>query len=581
MAIFSVMADVPNPVFDSNGNPFSGAVLKAFLPGTTTSTSIAIDSAGGSPQTSITYNAQGKLEVTGNEILPYIDKKHKWGIFANATDAAANTPFYMGPFDNVEKVFDGGTTAVFVNNFATLALAKADLTIQDGDALDLAERIAGKGGGAKWDVVLTSTVTPNTFEVVQSTGIPTLSLVLRPFQGTVSTSAIGITGTDDSAAFQSAVDFTGLNGLVLIVSEVDHDIELDINFASSDAAPRDLRWQGISSKSKIIFRNGADIVINKSNQIFTFIKDITFDYSNSVTSFIRYNMARGEVSGNEFIGADAALVISGTYQYIQSNRFTGGKRGLVTSSDTFLNAVTIQNNFFASCSEFGINLDNPVPATQTMASIDILENIAELCGVAIFIKEGKNILITSPYAESCTTGIQLDTTPSVTITNPNSTPSTTNDIIMTASEATLITRGTTKNATLTTNSRLIVLGSPSRIGTVTVDATSAVTYPGDKIEIRGFFDGFTLAGSIPGATIARVGGFGVGAYQITFDDPLPTSTYSIVLGVGLGSSTGAGTARFIQFGTRTAAGFQIVTRDSTNALVDVDFIGVEVNSEFS
>ena len=52
---WSVMADVPNPLFDSNGDPFSGAVLKAFLPGTTTSTSIALDSAGSSPQATITY----------------------------------------------------------------------------------------------------------------------------------------------------------------------------------------------------------------------------------------------------------------------------------------------------------------------------------------------------------------------------------------------------------------------------------------------------------------------------------------------------------------------------------------------
>jgi hypothetical protein len=108
MAIFSVMADVPNPLFDSDGDPFSGAVLKAFLPGSTTSISIAIDKDGGSPQASITYNAQGKLEVTGNEILPYIDRLHKWGIFANATDAAANAPFYMGPFDEVPQPFGEG-----------------------------------------------------------------------------------------------------------------------------------------------------------------------------------------------------------------------------------------------------------------------------------------------------------------------------------------------------------------------------------------------------------------------------------------------------------------------------------------
>lgn len=105
MATFSVMSDVPNPIIvDAAGTAGSGYVLKAFLPGTTTSTSIAIDGDGSSPQTSITANAEGKWEVTGNEILPYIDRTHKWGIFANATDATANTPFYMGPFDNVEKV---------------------------------------------------------------------------------------------------------------------------------------------------------------------------------------------------------------------------------------------------------------------------------------------------------------------------------------------------------------------------------------------------------------------------------------------------------------------------------------------
>ncbi len=160
---FTVMADVPNPLFDSNGDPFSGAVLKAFLPGTTTSTSIAIDSSGTSPQTSITYNAQGKLEVTGNEILPYIDKKHKWGIFANATDATANTPFYMGPFDNVNTT---STSVETVRPFDTLAAAQAGDGLFDGATLYIVERSTGKAGYAFWEVVLLSTVTVNSQDIV-------------------------------------------------------------------------------------------------------------------------------------------------------------------------------------------------------------------------------------------------------------------------------------------------------------------------------------------------------------------------------------------------------------------------------
>jgi len=96
------MSDVPNPIMVRGGGVAgSGFVLKAFLPGTTTGTSIAISATGGSPQATLTANSEGKWEVSGNEVIPFIDRKHKWGIFANSTDAAANTPFYMGPFDNI------------------------------------------------------------------------------------------------------------------------------------------------------------------------------------------------------------------------------------------------------------------------------------------------------------------------------------------------------------------------------------------------------------------------------------------------------------------------------------------------
>lgn len=149
MATFSVMADVPNPLFDSNGNPFSGAVLKAFEPGTTNVVSIAIDSAGGSPQTSISYNAQGKLEVTGNEILPYIDRKHKWGIFSNQTNADANTPFYMGPFDNVD--FAAGV-AVSYDQGGTGSVSRT-ITSRLQDIVSVKDFGAVGGAGATDDTV--------------------------------------------------------------------------------------------------------------------------------------------------------------------------------------------------------------------------------------------------------------------------------------------------------------------------------------------------------------------------------------------------------------------------------------------
>ena len=66
MATWSKMSTVPNPYTDSNGNPYSGAVLKVYDPGTSNTQSIAITSAGGSQQGTIAYNASGALEVSGN-----------------------------------------------------------------------------------------------------------------------------------------------------------------------------------------------------------------------------------------------------------------------------------------------------------------------------------------------------------------------------------------------------------------------------------------------------------------------------------------------------------------------------------
>jgi len=228
MASFSIMTDVPNPVFDSNGDPFSGAVLKAFLPGGTTSTSIAIDEDGGSPQASITYNAQGKLEVSGNEILPFIDRKHKWGIFANAADATANTPFYQGPYDDVPKPTDENdlNNRVDRTNPDTLAIAIADATLLVGDVLHVKDR-----GNVFWEVVTKGTTPlvdlPDTFGVVASTGNTNLAIALR-VDGWLDAASYGFipSGNNTAALRQALLDY----GYVLVqqsgVYETDSTIDL-------------------------------------------------------------------------------------------------------------------------------------------------------------------------------------------------------------------------------------------------------------------------------------------------------------------------------------------------------------------
>lgn len=195
MAKFSVMSDVPNPVFDSNGNPASGFILKAYSPGTTTAISIAINSAGGSPQASITYNAEGKLEVSGNEILPYIDKKHKWGIFANTADAAANTPFYMGSFDNVPGQADEFNNVVDL--IASRLTAGQLITTIDYYSTSL-------GGGATY-LVKTAGQAATDGDVIDETGNHTLAngnvAILRSARTTLNYGLIGDDSTDNFAVW--------------------------------------------------------------------------------------------------------------------------------------------------------------------------------------------------------------------------------------------------------------------------------------------------------------------------------------------------------------------------------------------
>ncbi len=66
-----------------------------------------------------------------------------------------------------------------VINYASLDVAVNDVNMVLGQASNLKERTTGNGGGAMWDTVLASTVTPNGYNIVQCVGVPTLALVLR------------------------------------------------------------------------------------------------------------------------------------------------------------------------------------------------------------------------------------------------------------------------------------------------------------------------------------------------------------------------------------------------------------------
>lgn len=104
----------------------------------------------------------------------------------------------------------------------TLDDALNNMRIKNGDSLSIKERVFNKGGGATWDVVVTSSVIPNGVDIVQSVVTPSLSLVLR-IEGQITSSQAGMMTdgvTDVTDIFKRLVDIK--DGLKIILEGGDY-----------------------------------------------------------------------------------------------------------------------------------------------------------------------------------------------------------------------------------------------------------------------------------------------------------------------------------------------------------------------
>jgi len=135
------------------------------------------------------------------------------GVFSDIWLEVGSYRVQLKDTNNVQKwqadpvnssILESETTIVF--NLNTLSDGVISATLVDGQALNIKEHTAGNGGGAMWDVVLASTVTPNTFNIVQCTGVPALALVLR-LNGVLDLKKVGaIQGSDIASVYQAITD---------------------------------------------------------------------------------------------------------------------------------------------------------------------------------------------------------------------------------------------------------------------------------------------------------------------------------------------------------------------------------------
>jgi len=126
-------------------------------------------------------------DINDNPIANPVTTDSKGNFVFKAADDEYNIYFNKGTADEVkqERVQVYSLDSVIVSpsevvlSFDTLADVVASTEISAGDSVNLKERTTGNGGGAMWDVVLASSVTANTFDIVACTGVASLALVLR------------------------------------------------------------------------------------------------------------------------------------------------------------------------------------------------------------------------------------------------------------------------------------------------------------------------------------------------------------------------------------------------------------------
>jgi hypothetical protein len=313
------------------------------LPGTTTSTSIAIAAAGTSPQTSITANAEGKWEVSGNEILPYIDKKHKWGIFANATDATANTPFYMGPFDNVEQ----SANFTQVNqSFDTVALMDASTTPSVGNIVFTAGyTTAGDGGDNYYEIVAAATGTDDGGSFIDLAGSGHQAKALFP-GGIVRLEQFNV---NDRDSLNNVIQYSNTSGL-----EVTSLADFSTSFTMATGETINL-----PAFFKLNLLKGA-ITITADGTFFDAAATIRMIYGASATSISNSSLSGIKVIGgltdftNDGFGKDGILIEGATDTDVFNCEAETVERGIFVRNGS--SGCNVHHNVAHNCFEQGVGL---------------------------------------------------------------------------------------------------------------------------------------------------------------------------------------------------------------------------------
>lgn len=144
MAFSPISGSLPQ-YMDGNGDPYSGAVLKAYSAGTSTLLQMATDSTGGTLVNDIVLNSSGYPAVSGSPVIPHVNASYKLALYPTQAAADANS----GAIWTIDNLTPTGVSTDQVVTISTLTNLRnytgvATTIILDGAAA------AGDGSGAMY-----------------------------------------------------------------------------------------------------------------------------------------------------------------------------------------------------------------------------------------------------------------------------------------------------------------------------------------------------------------------------------------------------------------------------------------------
>lgn len=123
LAAWKPIATTTPQYMDTNGDPYSGAVLKAYSSGTSSNILMATDTTGATTATDIALNSDGYPELSGNTIIPHLDEAYKLTLYPNQTAADSDTGA-IWTIDNISIGTTFGSSTVEISTSDTLSLSE-------------------------------------------------------------------------------------------------------------------------------------------------------------------------------------------------------------------------------------------------------------------------------------------------------------------------------------------------------------------------------------------------------------------------------------------------------------------------